>query len=87
LHNQLRQTEAALEQARRSLSQAHTELAQVQSCLEHAQAILSQTQADLARAEARSCESRDLLARMESSKFWKLRTAWFRVKGAVRRAG
>jgi hypothetical protein len=91
LHHQLRQTEADLSQ---SLSQARAELAQVQAHLAHVQAILSQTQADLARtrddlahAEARSYQSRDLLARMETSKFWKLRKAWFRVKGAVRRAG
>jgi hypothetical protein len=91
LQCQLRQTEAVLSQTRASLSQAGAELAQAQSHLLQTQAILSQTQADLARArddlvlaEARSHQSRELVSNMESSKFWKLRKVWFRVKGAAR---
>ena len=91
LHGQFRQTEAALERTEVNLSETRAELAQIQARLVHAQATLSQTQADLsqarddlARAEARSCASRELLARMESSKFWKLRKAWFRVRAVVR---
>jgi septal ring factor EnvC (AmiA/AmiB activator) len=91
LHGQLRQTEAALERTEVNLSGTRAELAQIQASLVHAQAILSQIRADLsqarddlARAEARSCETRKLLAGMESSKFWKLRKAWFRVRAVVR---
>jgi hypothetical protein len=86
LYGQLRQTGATLAQAERDLSEARAHRSQAQAILSQTRADLAQTRDDLARAEARSRESREMLARMEGSKFWKLRKAWFRVKELVRRA-
>jgi hypothetical protein len=86
LRGQLRQTEATLARAEIDLSEARAYVSQAQAILSQTRADLAQTRGDLARAEARSCESRELLARMQSSKFWKLRKVWFRVREVVRRA-
>jgi hypothetical protein len=44
--------------------------------LHEARALLDQTQADLRQARTR-------IAAMESSRFWKLRRVWFRVKRSL----
>lgn len=46
-----------------------------------------QSQADLRHAQAQLRAVEDLVANMESSKFWKLRQAWMAAKHCLRRAG
>jgi hypothetical protein len=63
----------------------------VESQLNQAQAEAASLRAELERSRsellAQLDASRVLISAMQSSKFWKLRKAWFRAKGALRRAG
>jgi O-antigen biosynthesis protein len=79
-HSQLQQTQAQLErshsliqQQQAQLEQSHSQIQQQQAQLEQSQAQLQQTQAQLQAAQA-------VIADMQQSKFWKLRTAWFNLK-------
>jgi O-antigen biosynthesis protein len=47
--------------------------------------LLRQTSTELAQAHRELSRTQDLLQRMESSKFWKLRRAWFKVKKRINR--
>lgn len=44
---------------------------------------LQQKQVDLAQAQGRIEQMEGRIEQMESSKFWKLRTSWFRLKGLI----
>ncbi len=84
--SQLQQTQEELERSQSQLQQTQVELErsqsqlqQMQAQLEHSQSQIQQTQADLQQAEA-------TIAGMQTSKFWKLRTAWFKLKRGMGRA-
>jgi len=84
--SQLQQTQVELERSQFQLQQTQVELErsqfqlqQMQAQLEHSQSQIQQTQADLQQAEA-------TIAGMQMSKFWKLRTAWFKLKRVMGRA-
>jgi hypothetical protein len=47
------------------------------------QSQLGQANAELERANLQLSHNQNLVLRMESSKFWKLRRAWFTVKKQV----
>lgn len=66
---QLQQTQAELERSQFQVQDTQTELQRSQAQVQHTQAELVQSQA--------------IISGMESSKFWKLRTAWFRLKQAL----
>ncbi len=56
------------------------ELQSVQSALQEAQAKLSETQAELTQREATLQQHQNEIEAMKTSKFWKMRTAWFNFK-------
>ncbi len=68
--------EKALEQTRTQLEQIQTQFQQTQTQLEQTQTQFQQTQTQLEQTQQRN-------AAMESSKFWKLRQTWFRLKQSV----
>jgi glycosyltransferase involved in cell wall biosynthesis len=69
-----------LSHAQAELAQTQTQLSQAQTELAHTQAQLSQAHVELGQTQAELLSSREQISAMQSSKFWKLRTAWFRVK-------
>lgn len=85
--SQLVQTQAELEQTKFQCQQTQaaltTELERSQVHLQQAHVHLQQAQAQLQQAQAQLQQAHSTIAAMESSKFWKLRTAWFRLKQAL----
>jgi 2-polyprenyl-3-methyl-5-hydroxy-6-metoxy-1,4-benzoquinol methylase len=74
--SQLHQSQAELKRCLRQALLTQSQLQQTQSELERSQAQLQQAQAELGQSQA-------IISGMESSKFWKLRAAWFRLKRAI----
>ncbi|WP_121970015.1 class I SAM-dependent methyltransferase [Leptolyngbya sp. BC1307] len=72
---------------RREMNQAGMELQKTQAELQKTQAELQKTQAELQKTQAElqktQAESKQVVRAMESSKFWKIRTAWFKVKRLI----
>jgi cellulose synthase/poly-beta-1,6-N-acetylglucosamine synthase-like glycosyltransferase len=79
----LGQTQGQLVQVQRQLAQTQAELAQVEEQLGQTQAELVQMQEQLAQTQEQLGQAKSLTAAMQTSKFWKLRSAWFRVKRAI----
>ena len=77
---QLEQTQAQLLSTHQKLGQTENKLASVEVQLEQTQIQLACTQGEKERSQSR-------IMAMESSKFWKLRAEWFRVKRAMGLAG
>ena len=73
---QLGQTQQQLEQAQQQLGQTQQQLGQTQQQLGQTQQQLGQTQQELNRSRAQ-------VEAMQTSKFWKLRSAWFQVKRTI----
>jgi peptidoglycan hydrolase CwlO-like protein len=69
----LQDTQAQLENTQAQLQCSQTHLQDTQAQLQCSQTHLQDTQAQL------QC-SRERIKAMESSKFWKLRKAWFKLK-------
>jgi len=59
------------------------QLQQTQAQLEQTQAQLEQTQAQLEQTQAQLEQEQETITTISSSKFWKLRTAWFKLKRAI----
>ena len=95
--SQLRQTQTQLEQAQEPLTQTQmqllqtqTQLGQTQDQLGQTQDQLHQTQEQLAQMQEQLAQTQEqlgqvksLTAAMRTSKFWQLRSAWFRLKRAI----
>jgi glycosyltransferase involved in cell wall biosynthesis len=86
-HLQLQQTHAELEQSHLQLQQTHAELEQshlqlqqTHAELERSHLQLQQTHAELERSHLQLQQAEARITAMESSKFWKLRKAWHRLK-------
>jgi len=77
---QLQQTQTQLQQTQTQLQQTQTQLQQTQAQLQQTQAQLQQTQAQLQQTQTQLQQTQARIEAMESSKFWKLRRAWFKVK-------
>jgi SAM-dependent methyltransferase len=77
---QLQKTQIQLIKTQTQLEETQHHLISVQTQLEHAQDRLANVQKELERSHSR-------VVAMESSKFWKLRSAWFKVRGALGLAG
>lgn len=80
---QLQHTHAELQQSQFQLQHTQAELQQSQSQLQHTQAELQQSQSQLQHTHAELEISRATILAMETSKFWKLRTWWFKLKRFV----
>jgi len=77
---QLAQTQAELGQTHAQLAQTQAELGQTHAQLAQTQAELGQTHAQLAQTQVERQQAEATIASMHTSKFWKLRTAWFILK-------
>lgn len=80
-------TQTKLEETQTQLISAHTQLEQTQNQLISVQTQLEQTQNQLINVKKELERSQNRLLAMETSKFWKLRTAWFKVRRKVGLAG
>ncbi|MUG98651.1 methyltransferase domain-containing protein [Scytonema sp. UIC 10036] len=81
---QVQQTQAELEQSQLQVQQTQTALAQTSSELKVIKAELENLQFDLPQNHIHLQQARDRITAMESSKFWKMRKAWFNLKRALR---
>jgi glycosyltransferase involved in cell wall biosynthesis len=79
----LSQAQSQLGQAQQQLGQTQTQLGQTQQQLEQAQTQLGQTQQELNQTQQELQRSRAQVEAMQTSKFWKLRSAWFQVKRTI----
>ncbi|MBE9191778.1 sulfotransferase [Gloeocapsopsis crepidinum LEGE 06123] len=77
---ELGQTQAQLAQTQAELERSQAQLAQTQAELGQTHAQLAQTQAQLAQTQVERQQAEATIAAMHTSKFWKLRTAWFTLK-------
>ena len=88
--SQLEQIQEPLTQTRMQLAQTQSQLVQTQDQLSQTQDQLHQTQAELAQTQEQLTQTQDqlgqvksLIEAMRTSKFWQLRSAWFRFKRAI----
>ena len=88
VQSQLQQTQSELEQSQSQLQQTQSELEQsqsqfqqIQSELERFQSQFQQTQSELERFQ--QIDTLNLINAMQTSKFWKLRVSWFKIKGIL----
>ncbi|BAZ29514.1 group 1 glycosyl transferase [Cylindrospermum sp. NIES-4074] len=72
-HLQLQQTQVALEETKIQLQHSQADLAQFHLQLQQTQVALEETKIQLQHSQAE-------VVAMKSSKFWKLRTQWFKLK-------
>ena len=81
-HNRLGQTQSQLEQTHNQLGQTQSQLEHTQNQLGQTQNQLGQTQAELASSQNQLQQSQEMIQAMETSKFWQIRTQWFKIKKA-----
>ncbi|MBD1878298.1 glycosyltransferase [Coleofasciculus sp. FACHB-T130] len=81
--SQLHQTQAELQHLQSQLHQTQAELQHSQSQLHQTQAELQHSQSQLHQTQAELQHSLSIVASMETSKFWKLRTIWFKFKKSI----
>jgi ubiquinone/menaquinone biosynthesis C-methylase UbiE/predicted nucleic acid-binding Zn-ribbon protein len=74
---------AELEQAQKHWQETQTELGRSQSQLQQAQEGWKEAQTQLQQAQGEWARSQILVQAMETSKFWKLRRVWFRIKKTI----
>jgi hypothetical protein len=72
-----------LQNSRCQLEKTQVELQNSQSQLEKTQVELQNSQSQLEKTQVELVRSQVMIAAMESSKFWKLRTIWFQIKKMV----
>lgn len=80
-------TQTELQETQTQLISAHTQLEQTQNQLISVQTQLEQTQNQLINVKKELEKAHNRVLAMETSKFWKLRTAWFKVRRKVGLAG
>ena len=87
---QLQHTQVQLQQAQEEGEKTQAQLQQAQEGWEKTQAQLQQaqegwekTQAQLQQAQEGWKQAQNIITAMETSKFWKLRQAWFELKQAI----
>jgi glycosyltransferase involved in cell wall biosynthesis/peptidoglycan hydrolase CwlO-like protein len=80
---QLQQTSAQLEQTQLQLQQTQNEFQDSQLHLRHTQVELERLQLENQQTKVELNRSQERITAMESSKFWKLRKAWFNLKTVV----
>ncbi len=83
---ELRETlHAVSQQAQQHQQQQQNTIDQVKTALQQAQTDLHQTQTDLHQTQADLQHAHGVVASMERSKFWKLRTLWFKLRQFIKR--
>jgi len=76
----LQQTQLELERSQIELERSQSHLQQTQLKLERSQIELERSQSHLQQTQLKLERSQERIRAMESSKFWKLRDNWFRLK-------
>ncbi|MEG3988058.1 methyltransferase domain-containing protein [Microcoleus sp. S28C3] len=84
---QLEESQTNLQETQSQLISAHTQLEQTQNQLISVQMQLEQTQNQLINLKEKLEQANSRVLAMESSKFWKVRTAWFQVRRSLGLAG
>ncbi|MDB9376887.1 glycosyltransferase [Nodularia sphaerocarpa] len=79
--SQLQQTQAEVERSQFQLQQTQMEVERSQSQLQQTQAEFERSQFQLQQTQAEFERSQITIAAMETSKFWKMRKLWFKIKG------
>ncbi|MGQ4649222.1 glycosyltransferase [Lyngbya aestuarii] len=77
---QLQQTQGELVNSQAQLQQTQGELVNSQAQLQQTQGELANSQAQLQQTQGELAHSQMWITAIESSKFWKLRTAWFQLR-------
>jgi GT2 family glycosyltransferase len=77
---ELQQTQANLEHSQLELQQTQRQLLQSQSQFQQMQTALEHFQFQLQHAQTEMKHLKERITAMESSKFWKLRKGWFKLK-------
>lgn len=77
---QLQQTQAELSKSLVQMQETKFGLERSQSELERSHSQLQHIQAELGKSQSQLLQAKALISGMESSKFWRLRLAWFKVK-------
>jgi len=80
---QLHQTQIENERLQSHLQNTQVELERSQAQVQDMQVELENSQSQLQHTKAELAQSQAIISGMESSKFWKLRTLWFRLKQAI----
>jgi len=83
----LKESQTHLAETQTELMSAHTQLEHTQNQLISAQTQLEQTKNQLINVKKELELSQNRVLAMETSKFWKLRTAWFQVRRSLGLAG
>lgn len=81
--NQLEHYQVHLEEAQNKLKQKQSQLQQEQTQLQQIQQQWEDSQIKLQQAHAGWEHCQQIIKAMETSKFWKLRKAWFQIKHSV----
>lgn len=82
-HNELQQTQTQLDRIQGELESRHNELQQTQTQLDRIQDELVHCQNHLQQTQLALESSQATVAAMETSKFWKLRGQWFKLKKVI----
>ncbi|MEG4293840.1 methyltransferase domain-containing protein [Microcoleus sp. C2C3] len=80
-------TQTQLQETQTQLISAHTQLEQTQNQLISVQTQLERTENQLINLKQELEQAQNLVLAMESSKFWKLRSTWFKVRRKLGLAG
>lgn len=81
--SQLRDTQKEKGRSQSQLQDTQTELENLTSQLQQVQTEKERSRLQLCTNQAELAQSQAMISAMESSKFWKLRTVWFKFKQAI----
>jgi 2-polyprenyl-3-methyl-5-hydroxy-6-metoxy-1,4-benzoquinol methylase/uncharacterized coiled-coil DUF342 family protein len=82
--DELGQTQGELEQTLRKLEQTQTELDQTLRKLERSKVLAERLKEKADQSQSQLEEAQAEIAAMKTSKFWKIRSAWFQLKQTLR---
>lgn len=85
--NELMSTQTQLQETQNQLISVHSQLEQTQTQLVSVQMQLEKTKNQLINVKQELDRSHNRVVAMESSKFWKLRSAWFQIRRSLGLAG
>jgi O-antigen biosynthesis protein len=81
--SELERSQSGFQQAKSELERSQSGFQQAKSELERSQSGFQQAKSELERSRAELTRSQNIIAAMETSKFWQLRIAWFWFKHAI----
>jgi glycosyltransferase involved in cell wall biosynthesis len=78
--SKLERSQSQVQQTQSKLEQSQSQLKLLQDELQRAKSQLQKTQAKLEKSQSNLVYAQTLITAMQTSKFWKLRVAWFKIK-------